>query len=112
MAELKKNKKSDEYGFIPKSWKLVRLEPVEKDNFEAFREYELAGGVADYFFTEENGENTLIYTTGRHVFEIKDLGEGGRRKKLFNTEFCLKVGGLCQKPKKEEIFDDELFSSI
>ena len=105
--ELKKNKKTDEQGFIPRSWKLVRLDPKEDGAFENCAEYELASGVADYVLIEENGVKTLIYTNGKRIFSITDEGAGGKKEKLLETDFCLKVGGLfpSEIAQKDGLFD-------
>lgn len=94
--ELKKNKKQEDYGFIPSSWKLVRL----GKNGEAERE--LASGVADFCIVEENGVKNFVYTNGKHVFS---LVEGQKRKKLFDTDFCLKVGSLTRAQTGDGLFD-------
>ncbi len=83
--ELKKNRKQEDYGFIPASWKLVRLARGETP------ETELASGAADFCIVEEDGKKRFVYTNGKHIFEVE---EGQKRKKLVDTEFCLKVGGL------------------
>lgn len=46
--ELKKNKKQEDYGFIPASWKIVRLGKDGKG------ETEIAAGAADFCIVEEN----------------------------------------------------------
>jgi hypothetical protein len=105
---VQKNKKSDEYGFIPKSWKLVRLDPSADGSFEEWEEFELAKGVADYVLYEENGVNTLIYTNGKQVFKITDKGDGGTKEKLFDTDFCVKVSALLKKnggKNEKDLFD-------
>ena len=91
--ELKKNKKSEELGFIPKSWTLVRIEKNKEGKF--IGEYELARGVADYCLVEENGETLLVYTNGKRVFALKE-GENDAiyKKCLFETDFCVKVNAL------------------
>ncbi len=114
--ELKKNKKQEDFGFIPKNWTLVRLVKNENGNFDGCSEYELARGVADYALIEENGEKTLVYTNGKHIFEIKDFGDNGKKTKLLDVDFCLKVGALypaaaCADPFSEEK-DDGLFDKI
>ena len=83
--ELKKNKKQEDYGFIPSSWKLVKL----ARGGEA--EKELASGVADFCLVEENGKNEFVYTNGNHIFSVE---EGQKRKKLTDVDFCLKVGSM------------------
>lgn len=83
--ELKKNKKQEDYGFIPSSWKLVKL----ARGGEA--EKELASGVADFCLVEENGKKEFVYTNGKHIFSVE---EGQKRKKLTDVDFCLKVGSM------------------
>ena len=83
--ELKKNKKQEDYGFIPSSWKLVKL----ARGGEA--EKELASGVADFCLVEENGKKEFVYTNGKHIFSGE---EGQKRKKLTDVDFCLKVGSM------------------
>lgn len=57
--ELKKNKKQEDYGFIPSSWKLVR---IGTDGKEAA---EIASGVADFCLVRENGaKRSSIPTAG------------------------------------------------
>lgn len=113
--ELKRNKKSEEYGFIPRSWKLVRLRAGKYGNFEEYEEFEIAGGVADYALIEEGEENVLVYTNGKHIFKVIDAGDAGKKEKLFNVDFCLKVGGI-QKTKTQkcvgQVCDDGLFERI
>lgn len=91
--ELKRNGKKEEFGFIPKSWTLVR---IEKDtNGKFIGEYELARGVADYCVVEENGETLLVYTNGKRVFALKEEKDGTiLKKKLFETDCCVKVNAL------------------
>lgn len=74
--ELKRNKRFREkdYGFIPRSWQLVRL---NRDGTETV----LKSGVADYAV----GREGIYCTDGRHIYCI---GEGGCRK-LADTDFCL-----------------------
>ena len=92
--ELNKNKKTEDYGFIPHSWKLVKLTGNGQTE-------ELVNGVADFCIVEENGENVLIYTNGKHVFALKD----GKKQKLLDTDFCLKVGGILKKNSSDNLFD-------
>ena len=90
--ELKRNRKYDGGGFIPRSWKLVKIVFDSKDNFKKFTEYELALGVADFSIATETEKKTeLVYTNGKHVFKVSDHGETGKRTKLFDTDFCLHV---------------------
>lgn len=92
--ELKNNAKDSDGGFIPRSWKLVKI-PKNPDDFgEAYlpaSAVELASGVADYCLLEENGELLFLYTNGKRVFAVTEKGE---KKKLCNTEFCVKLGAL------------------
>ena len=91
--ELKRNGKKEEYGFIPKTWTLVRLKQDENGKYEG--EYELARGVADYCIVEENGETLLVYTNGKRVFALKEDKDGTlSKKKLFETDCCVKVNAL------------------
>lgn len=83
--ELKKNKKQEDYGFIPSSWKLVKLARGGEE------EKELASGVADFCLVEENGKKEFVYTNGKHIFSVE---EGEKRKKLTDVDFCLKVGSM------------------
>ncbi|MBQ8295789.1 MAG: hypothetical protein IJX87_05090 [Clostridia bacterium] len=92
--ELKKNKKSEDPGFIPRSWKLVKLTPQSAGNFKNCIETELASGVADFCLLTKDGTNTLLYTNGKHIFAVEDRGKESKRKKLLDTDFCLKVGAL------------------
>lgn len=92
--ELKKNKKTEDYGFIPHSWKLVKL----GENGET---QELASGVADFCIVQEDGKDVFIYTNGKHVFALKD----GKKQKLLDTDFCLKVGGILTKNTSDNLFD-------
>ncbi len=98
--ELKKNEKSEESGFIPRSWKLIKI-PKENDDFSVRYDpataEELAHGVADFCLTEEN---TLVYTNGKRIFEISENG----KKKLANVEFCVRVSSLQR--GKENLFDE------
>lgn len=90
--ELKRNGKKEEYGFIPKSWALVRLTQDENGKFVG--EYELARGVADYCIVEENGETLLVFTNGKRVFALTEEQERVKMKKLFETDCCVKVNAL------------------
>ena len=87
--ELKRNGKKEEFGFIPKSWTLVRIKKDESGQF--IGEYELARGVADYCIVEENGETLLVFTNGKRVFALKEEKENVRIEKLFETDCCVKV---------------------
>ena len=90
--EMKKNRKKDG-GFIPRNWVLVRLEPNEKGLYNECAEYEIAKGVGDYILAEETeSEKTLVYTNGKHIFAVKDYGKDGKKDKLFDADFCLRLG--------------------
>lgn len=92
--ELKRNAKDGDGGFIPRSWKLVKI-PKNPDDFnDAYlpaSAVELASGVADYCLLEENGEPLFLYTNGKRIFSLTAKGE---KKKLCNAEFCVKLGAL------------------
>lgn len=89
--ELKRNKKSDDYGFIPKSWKLIKISPETDGSFDKTKACELASGVADYTLFSEDKQTVLVYTNGKRVFKTS---QDGVKKKLFETDFCLKVSSL------------------
>ena len=92
--ELKNNAKEQDGGFIHRSWKLVKIKKND-DDFSVQYDHgiaeELASGVADFCLIEENGEKILIYTNGKRIFEIRENGE---KKKLLNTDFCVKLGAV------------------
>lgn len=75
--QYKRNKKfkDREYGFIPESWKLVRLSQEG--------EQALFGGVCDFCFDGD----AIVYTDGRHVFSFC----GGKHTKLADARMCLCV---------------------
>lgn len=102
--ELKKNKKSEDHGFIPLSWKLVKISKSE-NGYEAEKAEELASGVADFCFAEEN---TIVYTNGKHIFAL-NTGSGEKRKKLVNVDFCVKLGALQSGSFSEGSAQDEDF---
>lgn len=74
--ELKKNKrfKEKDYGFVPRSRKLVKL---SKDGAETV----LKNGVADYAI----GEEGIYCTDGRHIYLLAE----NECKKLADVDFCL-----------------------
>lgn len=76
--ELKKNArfKENDYGFIPRSWQLVRL---GRDGSEQV----LRSGVAEFAL----GKEGIYYTDGRHVYRTDFAGEN--REKLADCESCL-----------------------
>ena len=87
--ELKKNKKQEDCGFIPHSWKLVKIKK-DGDTYKAENAEEIASGVADFCLTEKGA---LVYTNGKHIFAY-DRQAGGKRKKLLNVDFCISLGAL------------------
>ncbi len=74
--EEKRNKKRKDraYGFIPASWKLVKL--GEKEEV-------IARGVCDYCI----GREGVYYTDGRHIYRRDGSGE----QKLADTKCCLSL---------------------
>ena len=108
--QLQRNKKYAEGGFIPRSWKLLRIDPDENGVLENGTEYELAHGVADFCLIEEDGKNRLIYTNGKHIFCVHDMGDNGKKEKLLDTDFCLQLGALC--PVSQQDTDDGFFSNL
>lgn len=74
--ELKRNKrfKDKDYGFIPRSWQLVRIA-------QSGAETVLKSGVADYAV----GKEGIYCTDGRHIYRLN----GSECKKIADTEFCL-----------------------
>lgn len=99
--EMKKNRKKEDSGFVPQSWKLVR---VSRDAAPEKRgeDVVLASGVADFCLVEENGAPVLVYTNGKHIFSVR---EGEKRKKLLDTGYCLKVGAPFPAKEKGELYD-------
>lgn len=93
--EIKRNKKSQDGGCIPKEWKLLKFAP-KKEDFENGYELveELASGVADFCFAEENGEDVLLYTNGQKIFALSQKDGKKVKTKLVHTDFCLKVSAL------------------
>lgn len=94
--ELKKNKKQEDYGFIPSSWKIVRL------GKNGASDTEIASGAADFCLVEEDGKTKFVYTNGKHIFSVE---EGQKRQKLADTDFCLKVGGIARAHSDGKLFD-------
>lgn len=77
--EYRKNQKTKDKdcGFIPLSWKLVRVSQGGEETVKA--------GICDFALLKDGG---LVCTNGRHVFRIKD----GTCKKIADAEMCLSVG--------------------
>lgn len=89
--ELKRNKKfkDREYGFIPMSWKLVKLENGKAVPIES--------GVCDFALCSDGG----IYTTnGKHVYLRKD----GKSRKVLDTDMCLNLSTACERESSEDMF--------
>ncbi len=88
--ERKKNasKKDTDFGIVPKSWQLIEAESGEV----------LASGVADF---DIGDDGTVIYTNGRRIFALRK----GIRKKLVNTEFCLRVSCRHSAKQNDTLFD-------
>lgn len=91
--ELKRNKKNKdkEYGFIPLSWKLVKINGETREVVKS--------GVCDYDFSEDGG---IYCTNGRHIFYLKD----GKSKKIADTDMCLTLAT----PNPERKQTDDLFA--
>ncbi|MBR7099696.1 MAG: hypothetical protein IKC91_00890, partial [Clostridia bacterium] len=71
-----RNAKEGEYGFIPRSWQLVKL---TKEGGEQV----IKQGVADYAL----GKTAVYCTDGKHIFRIAE----GKIKKIADTDFCLHI---------------------
>ncbi|MDE7296223.1 MAG: hypothetical protein K2N84_03055 [Clostridia bacterium] len=74
--EFKRNKKykNGEYGFIPMSWKLVKIVDGKAEPIKS--------GICDFALCADGG---LYCTNGRHIYYVKD----GNTKKIADTERCL-----------------------
>ncbi len=74
--EFKRNKKykNGEYGFIPMSWKLVKIVEGKAEPIKS--------GICDFALCADGG---LYCTNGRHIYYVKD----GNTKKIADTERCL-----------------------
>lgn len=90
--ELKKNRrfKDKEYGFIPRSWKLVKADGERKETLRC--------GVCDFALCEDGG---VYCTDGKHVFYLKD----GKVKKVANADTCLCVAVESQSISSSDVFD-------
>lgn len=92
--ELKRNAKDGDGGFIPRSWKLVKIPKNDDDFGETYlptSAVELASGVADFCLLDEDGETRFLYTNGKKVFSLTGKGD---KQKLVSAEFCVKLGAL------------------
>ena len=103
--EMKRNQKDDkDYGFVPRGWKLVKTK-FEKSEFFGAEQTgeveELASGVADYVILEENGRTVIVYTNGKRIFKLVD----GKKEKLCDTGFCVKLGALTKTTNSKDLFD-------
>lgn len=89
--ELKRNKrkKDKEYGFIPMSWKLVRV--------SGGKEEILRSGVCDFALCKDGG---FYCTNGRRIFYCKD----GATKKIAETERCLCLATESASEAPEDLF--------
>ena len=61
----------------------------------------MASGVADYVILEENGRTVIVYTNGKRIFKLVD----GKKEKLFDTGFCVKLGALTKTTNSKDLFD-------
>lgn len=116
--ELKRNKKTEDGGFIPRKWTLVRMQPKNGEHSDENADFgfdtengvqyevaeEIAFGVADYALTEDN---VLICTNGKRIFECRLQDGKWNKKKLVNTDFCLKVSAISRKVKQSSPFEEE-----
>lgn len=102
--EMKNNQKEEDGGFIPRTFKLVKI-PKNPDEFISQRipgmAVTLASGVADYTLAQENGETVLLYTNGKRIFAIYENGE---KKKLCHTDFCVHIGALQSSQTETDLF--------
>lgn len=107
--ERKRNQKTEDGGFIPKEWKLLRYTKKEDDFEESYElQEEIASGVADYCLVKENGKTVLLYTNGQRIFSLENADGKWLKKKLVNTDFCVNISALYGCMKKTNEFD-ELF---
>lgn len=79
--ELKRNKKfkDKEYGFIPMSWKLVKVTDGKTEPIKS--------GICDFTLCGDGG---IYCTNGRHIFYLKD----GETKKVADADMCLNVSAV------------------
>lgn len=107
--ECKRNKKTEDGGFIPKEWKLLRYRKSGDDFEEKYElKEELASGVADFCLAKENGKTVVLYTNGQRVFALEEKEGKWVKKKLIHTDFCVNISALYGiEGKTDEL--DELF---
>lgn len=96
--ELKRNQKTEDSGFIPHSWRLVRFKKSTDGDFfntqyDIKNGEELAKGVADFCITDE----AVVYTNGKRIFELRFEDGEIKKKKLLNTDFCIKISAIDEK---------------
>ena len=110
--EIKRNRKSEDGGFIPREWKLVKFAP-KTDDFESGYELveELASGVADYCLTEEKGKTAVVYANGQRVIALCKENGKWQKKKLVKTDCCLKVSAFYGKTEEKGPFE-EMFTTM
>ncbi len=94
--EYKRNRKfkDREYGFIPASWKLIKLGSQDKEDEI------IESGVCDFAIA---GDGAVYFTDGAHVYRKFE----GKTKKIANTECCLSLSlthSAGTVPAKEEDF--------
>lgn len=78
-----------EYGFIPMSWKLVKITDGKAEPIKS--------GVCDFALCADGG---LYCTNGRHIYYVKD----GESKKIADTKRC-----LCLATQSLSVLSDDLF---
>ncbi|MBE7079928.1 MAG: hypothetical protein E7371_01670 [Clostridiales bacterium] len=94
--ELKRNEKNEESGFIPHTWQLVKIpKTAGGDTYDKETAEVLAKGVADFCIAD----NTLIYTNGKRIFAIDFENGEVKKRKLLNTDFCIKLGAVYSREK-------------
>ena len=106
--ELKRNEKTEDSGFIPHSWQLVRFKNVGdgeffNDKYDAENAEVLAKGVADFCLADGGA----VYTNGKRIFALTFEENEVKKKKLANVDFCIKLGAVYgQKSETEtDLFD-------
>lgn len=91
--ELKRNRrfKDKEYGFIPRSWKLVKIGGDGKKET-------LRCGVCDFALCEDGG---VYCTDGKHILYLKD----GKTQRVANTDMCLCVAVESRGMAENDVFE-------
>ena len=108
--ELKRNEKTEDSGFIPHSWQLVRFKNLGdgeffNDKYDVENAEELAKGVADFCLADGG----VVYTNGKRIFALTFEENEVKKKKLTNTDFCIKLGAVYGQKSETET---DLFDSI